>query len=151
MTTFNDDNNNLYSNDIFHKDDMIIPSNGYSLNSALSMIKGGGKKNSANVNASANANANASANASANVNANKVSEEFNNIAIPASLYYMDRTFSTHSYIQQDNSNNEIISDDLYNKLISLAEDEKHVPKKFTKKRTSEKKKLHKKRKTRRNK
>ncbi len=98
---------------------------------------------------------------------NSISEELNldHLAIPPSLYYMEYTvrptyqnyLNTYGHINDDNDNHndKMISDSLYDKLLLLAEDSSRKQKKYTKRNKknvkNDKKDKNKNRKTRRNK
>jgi len=99
---------------LFTKDDMIMTDNGYYAN--MSLFHTGGENKL--------------------VLGNKVSDNYKNLGFPALYLY---TINDNCYKQHDNeimsdepSDNEILSDDLYNKLISLAEMKPVINKKYTK-------------------
>ena len=114
---------------LFTKDDMIMTDNGYYANMSIQHTgradtgradTGGGNKSDSG---------------------NKVSDNFKNLGFPALYLY---TINDTCYKQQDNEimldeptdneimrDTEIMSDDLYNKLISLAELKPLVNKKYT--------------------
>ena len=108
---------------LFTKDDMIMTDNGYYANMSIQHTgradtgradTGGGNKSDSG---------------------NKVSDNFKNLGFPALYLY---TINDTCYKQHDNeimpdepSDNEIMSDDLYNKLISLAELKPVINKKYT--------------------
>jgi len=154
------ENNNQYQ-DIFHDTDMIIPKNGYSLKSAVSFI--GGKKKTNNKNDKNDKNDNFSK--KNDKFSNSISEELNldHLAIPPSLYYMEYTvrptYQNYSNTcgddnnDKDNDDNDkMISDSVYDKLLLLAEDSSRKQKKYTKRnKKNDKNKKPKNRKTRRNK
>ena len=151
--------NNQYQ-DIFHDTDMIIPKNGYSLKSALSFI--GGKKKTNDKNDKSNNFSKKKDNYS-----NSISEELNldHLAIQPSLYYMEYTVrpTSQNYLNtcgdindvNDDGNDKMISDSVYDKLLLLAEDSSRKQKKYTKRNKknvkNDKKDKNKNRKTRRNK
>ena len=55
----------------------------------------------------------------------KFSERFKHLAIPAGLLYINDSFNNSKSIDNDNNNNnEVINDDLYEKLLTLAQDNK---------------------------
>ena len=93
---------------LFTKDDMIMTDNGYYANMSLFHTGGG----------------------------NIVSDNYKNLGFPVLYLY---AINDNCYKQHDNeimsdepSDNEILSDDLYNKLISLAEMKPVINKKYTK-------------------
>ena len=157
---YNDlEDNNQYQ-DIFHDTDMIIPKNGYSLKSAVSFIGGKKKTNNNNKNNKNDKNDNFSKKDNFS---NSISEELNldHLAIPPSLYYMEYTV-TPTYQNYSNTcgddnddNDKMISDSVYDKLLLLAEDSSRKQKKYTKRNKknvkNDKKDKNKNRKTRRNK
>lgn len=150
------EDNNQYQ-DIFHDTDMIIPKNGYSLKSAISFI--GGKKKTNN-NDKNDKNDNFSK--KNDKFSNSISEELNldHLAIPPSLYYMEYTvrptYQNYSNTCGDDNddNDKMISDSVYDKLLLLAEDSSRKQKKYTKRNKKNDKKdktKNKNRKTKRNK
>jgi hypothetical protein len=115
--------NNYYNNnniDIFNQEDMINykGGGGYSLPSAFALVH---KKDTTTKDAK-----------------NKVSEEYEHLVIPASLYYMERRclgepMMQEYYMNNDNDDEDvIISEDMYDKLLLLAEDKARKQKKYTK-------------------
>ena len=152
---YNDlEDNNQYQ-DIFHDTDMIIPKNGYSLKSAVSFIGGKKKTNDKNIK-------NDNFSKKKDNFSNSISEELNldHLAIPPSLYYMEYTV-TPTYQNYSNTcgddnddNDKMISDSVYDKLLLLAEDSSRKQKKYTKRNKKNDKKdktKNKNRKTKRNK
>ena len=139
MTDF--ERNNYYNNDnsvdVFNQEDMInYKGGGYSLPSAFALVQ---KKDMTTKDAKNN----------------KVSEEYEHLVIPASLYYMERQclgepmMMQDYYMNNENKENEedaIISEDMYDKLLLLAEDKSRKQKKYTKnnKKNLYKKSVHKK-------
>ena len=118
---------------LFTKNDMIMTDKGYYANMPmLHTIGGGGGHKSEEAK-------------------DKVSNNYKNLAIPALYLY---TINSNCSKEEDNIDNEniqdeIMSDDLYNKLISLAEMKPIINKKYTKNKKLIKK--NKAKKTRRNK
>jgi len=118
---------------LFTKNDMIMTDKGYYANMPLLHTIGGHKSEEAK---------------------DKVSNNYKNLAIPALYLY---TINSNCSKEEDNIDNidneniqdEIMSDDLYNKLISLAEMKPIINKKYTKNKKLIKK--NKAKKTRRNK
>ena len=131
----------LSTNDcLFTKNDMIMTDNGYYASMPMLQSVGadtvGGNKNHAG---------------------DKVSDNYKNLAIPALYLYTingtcdndaNANADAHAYADAD-SNNELIDDDLYNKLILLAQMKQVINKKYTRHKKNIKK--IKARKTRRNK
>ena len=131
-----------------------IQAGGYSINStllknnipAVNTYTGGGKKHKPT-----------KINMSDNENESKVSDKFNNMVIPAGLLYLDQTINNNNNNNNNNSDNaygpieicemdDVVSDDLYSKLVDLAEikEKEHQKKstrgkKYTKKTTKGKK------------
>jgi len=142
MTDF--ERNNYYNNDnsvdVFNQEDMInYKGGGYSLPSAFALVQ---KKDTTTKD-------------NKNTKNNKVSEEYEHLVIPASLYYMERQclgepmMMQDYYMNNENKENEedaIISEDMYDKLLLLAEDKSRKQKKYTKnnKKNLYKKSVHKK-------
>lgn len=75
----------------------------------------------------------------------KFSERFKHLAVPAGLLYINDSTNTNS-IQEDNDAS-VINDELYEKLLALAQPESGKNKKYTR----SKKSKHKMKKTKRNK
>ena len=103
---------------LFTKDDMIMTDSGYYANMSIQHTSradtGGGNKLDSD---------------------NKVSDNYKNLGFPVLyLYTINDTChkeSEHEIIQEELTDNEIMSDDLYNKLISLAELKPVLNKKYT--------------------
>jgi hypothetical protein len=143
--------NNYYNNDnsvdVFNQEDMInYKGGGYSLPSAFALVQ---KKDMTTKDTTTKDNK--------NTKNNKVSEEYDHLVIPASLYYMERQclgepmMMQDYYMKNDNKENDdeedaIISEDMYDKLLLLAEDKSRKQKKYTKnnKKNLYKKSVHKK-------
>jgi hypothetical protein len=103
--------NIISTNDsIFTKNDMIMTDNGYYANLPIIHRSGGGNKNSDN----------------------NVSSNYKNLGFPALYLYTLNKKSENEMDDIEITNNEIMSDDLYNKLISLAELKPVNSKKYTK-------------------
>lgn len=119
---------------LFTKNDMIMTDKGYYANMPLLHTIGGGGHKSEEAK-------------------DKVSNNYKNLAIPALyLYTINSNCSKEEEDeekQEDDIQDEIMSDDLYNKLISLAEMKPIINKKYTKNKKLIKK--NKAKKTRRNK
>jgi hypothetical protein len=69
-----------------------------------------------------------------------IKKEFEDLAIPAGLYYFNKNIKSYS-MHKEEDNNEILPDSLYEKLLSLAEDKPRtdINKKKNKKYTKNKK------------
>jgi hypothetical protein len=116
----------LSTNDsLFTKDDMIMTDNGYYANMSMLYTSG----------------ADTGGGDTGGLRTGKVSDNYKNLGFPALYLY---TINDTCYKQHDNeimldeptdnelmSDSEIMSDDLYNKLISLAELKPVVNKKYT--------------------
>ena len=127
---YNNNNNNNNNIDIFNQEDMIdYKGGGYSLPSAFALVH---KKDMTTKDTTKKDNK--------NTKNNKVSDEYDHLVIPASLYYMERQclgepIMQEYYMKNENKENEedaIISEDIYDKLLLLAEDKSRKQKKYTK-------------------
>lgn len=72
---------------------------------------------------------------------NKVSERFKHLAVPAGLLYIHESVSDKSYKTNDDDDS-IVNDQLYEKLLHLAEHEKRAEPETVKKQTRSKKAKH---------
>ena len=120
---YNNNNNDNNSVDVFNQEDMInYKGGGYSLPSAFALVH---KKDMTTKD-------------NKNTKNNKVSDEYDHLVIPASLYYMERQclgepLMPNYYMNNDNDEEDaIISEDMYDKLLLLAEDKSRKQKKYTK-------------------
>jgi hypothetical protein len=114
---------------VYYTKNGIIQAGGYSINStllknnipAVNTYTGGKKQKSTKINMS--------------TDTEKVSDKFNNMVIPAGLLYLDRTInnSANAYGPIEICEmGDVVSDDLYSKLVDLAEiKEKEHQKKST--------------------
>jgi hypothetical protein len=98
--------------EVFDANEFIQPGNGYSAKYALSMLSGGNKTNKGTY--------------------KKVSEMYSDLAIPAGLYVKPELELENHYTSESN---EVMPEDLYSKLFSLAEPKK---KKLTRRKRVEK-------------
>ena len=126
------DSNTISGEDlVYYSKNGVIQAGGYSINSTLlknnkPAVYGGKKQKSTKINVSDNENE------------SKVSDKFNNMVVPAGLLYLDQTVNNNNNSTSEYGPIEIcemddvVSDDLYSKLVNFAEiNEKEHKKKAT--------------------
>ena len=125
----------LSSNDsLFTKDDMIMTDKGYYANMPIQHTSRA-DTSTADTSRADTSRADTGGGHISGLHTGKVSDNYKNLGFPALYLY---TINDTCYKQHDNeimpdepSDNEIMSDDLYNKLISLAELKPVINKKYT--------------------
>ena len=145
----------LSTNDcLFTKNDMIMTDNGYY--ASMPMLQPSAADPSAADPSAADPSAADTVGGNKNHAGDKVSDNYKNLAIPALYLYTingtcDNANANDEFMANNNANadDELIDDDLYNKLILLAEMKQVINKKYTRHKKNIKK--IKGRKTRRNK